>query len=371
MLVFCDWLSMYQVHAKPVLIVNEGRVFSVDRHGEIQWEVNSKVVHKGSFDTSVRVSSDGHRVVIEGNIGRFGRSDNLFGYSVSDCVALANKLLALFDLPPFTDAAPMPLNGKGGGAEVGTKEYFRADVDKGYQAVASVITRVDLTCNWSTGSQENASQFLRYLAGFKSGKQEPKSYETSGVSWGEGSKYWYAKVYDKAADYIRHLSAANKLHDLKLYEFMKMAGVVRHEITLKSRYLKQNNLWRSSQWENNMQARIYAMFSDVVEGKAFVDSFLEIPGRAGELAVAWRDGADLKKRLSQPTFYRYRRELLKYNIDISVRSDVARLKIKVNVIDLSPLTVPAWYFLPSVDVIVFDPLEHPRASAQEAFLRIA
>jgi len=388
---------MYQVHFRDLPIINDGHVYKIDRHGEVKWDIGSKVVHKGSFETSVKVCCDGRRVSIEGNVGRFGRQDNLFGYSVVDCVLIANKLLALFGLPPFSDASPMPIIGKGHGfarvgesdaegrqsskgtsfgrdpdSQVGVKDaYFKADSDKGFQAVASVITRVDLTYNWATGSPGNASQFCRYLAGFKSRQAEPKSYQTSGVSWGEGSKYWYAKVYDKAADYIRHLSQDNSLHDSRLYEFILQSGTVRHEISLKSRYLKQHNLWRFTQWDDDMQAKVYALFSDVIEGQANVDSFLEIPGRAGELAVAWRDGADLKKRLAKNTFYRYRRELLKYNIDIAVRSNVERLKTKVNVIDLASLSIPSWYYLPPVDLVVFAPLQDEEVQIPVAKLRMA
>lgn len=365
----------------PVPIVNEGRLYKVDRHGEIMFDIGSKVLHKGSFDTMVRVSSDGHRVVIEGNVGRFGRPDNVFGYSVRDCVQLASKIVMLFGLPAFTDAAPMPLinRGKQSGSvdargehvHIERDAYFKADADAGFQATASVITRIDLTCNWATGSSGNASQFLRYLQGFKSRQMDPKPYGSSGVSWGEGSKYWYAKVYDKAGDYIRHLSQDNPQHDPRLYEFLNNSGVARHEITLKSRFLKQNNLWRFSCWGDDMESKVYALFSDVIEGKANVDSFLEIPGRAGELAVAWRDGADLKKRLSKNTFYRYRRELLQYNIDIAVPSNIERLKTKVNVIDVSPLSVPSWYDLRSVDLVVFEPLEGVSAHIQAAKLRAA
>jgi II/X family phage/plasmid replication protein len=90
------------------------------------------------------------------------------------------------------------------------------------------------------------------------------------------------------------------------------------------------------------------LFNDVIGGETHVDSFLEIPGRAGELAVAWRDGADLKTRLSNGTFYRYRKELLKYGIDIAVPSNVTRLRSRVEVITLSPATIPDWYQLPKV-----------------------
>ena len=334
-MVFCDWLSIYQVHWEGVPLVNDGHVFSVDQDGEVKWQVPSKLVHRGSHDTSIRIRSDGHRVTLEGNVGRFNRSDNLFGYTVRDCVRLANQLLAGFGLPPFTDAAPMQLVSKGG-------------EDGGYQAVGAVITRIDLTCNWCTGSPGNVEQFIRYLQGFKSGRQEPTSYKTTGVAWGVGSKYWYAKVYDKAGEYFRQIGKKSRAFDAPLFQFMHDSGIARHEIELKSRYLKQNNLWRMSQWGEGMEERIYALFNDVIGGGSHVDEFLEIPGRAGELDVAWRDGADLKKRLSTATYYRYRKELLKYNIDIAVPCNVQRLQRPVEIITLSPAEMPSWYPLPKV-----------------------
>jgi len=340
--VFCDWLSIYQEHTTPVPMVNSGRVFSVDQDGVVQWDVAQKLVHRGSHDTSIRVRSDGYRVSVEGNIGRLDRSDNLFGYSVMDCVKLANRMLERFDLPPFSDAAPMPL--------VKKASSHGSDTDAGFKAVASVITRVDLTCNWLTGSPGNVEQYIRHLQGFKSGKQEPRPYNTTGVAWGEGSKYWYAKVYDKAAEYFRQIGKGSRRFDAELFEYMRAHGVARHEVSLKSRYLRQNNLWRFSQWGEGMntEGRVYALFNDVVGGSASVDSFLEIEGRAGELAVAWRDGADLKKRLSTATFYRYRKQLLRYGIDIAVPSNVTRLKSRVEVISLVPAAVPDWYQLPKV-----------------------
>lgn len=341
--VFCDWLSIYQVHfSGTVPTVNSGRVFSVDQEGVVQWDVPQKLVHRGSHDTSIRIRSDGNRVTLDGNIGRFNRGDNLFGYTVRECVELANKLLEEFGLPPFSDAAPMQMVKKSPGRN--------GDADGGYQAVGAVITRIDLTCNWATGSPGNCEQFIRFLQGFKSGKQEPRAYKTTGVSWGEGSKYWYAKVYDKAGEYFRQCGKGAKAFDPRLFEYMSVNGIARHEISLKSRYLTQHNLWRFTQWEKDMQTedRVYALFNDVIGGEVHVDEFLEIPGRAGELAVAWRDGADLKKRLPQNTYYRYRRELLKYNIDISIPCNVTRLRQRVEVIAVSPAPVPEWYELVKV-----------------------
>ena len=337
--VFCDWLSMYQVHPLGKLpCINAGEVFAVDQDGVVQWRVPKKLKHRGSHETSIHIRCDGFKVSIDGNIGRFNRADNLFGYTVSQCVQLANKLLEEYGLPPFTDSPPMLL----------VSRLNEGDVSE--RPTGAVITRVDLTCNWTTGSPGNCEQFIRFLQGFKSGRQQPKPYKTTGVVWGEGSQYWYAKVYDKAGEYFRQHGKKSNAFDPDLFQFMLSSGIARHEISLKSRYLTEHRLRFMSNWKAGMDTenRVYALFNDVVKGEAHVDSFLEIPGRAGELAVAWRDGADLKKRLAQNTFYRYRRELLKYNIDIAIPSNVERLRHRVEVISVAPAAVPHWYNLPRV-----------------------
>jgi len=381
-MIFCDYLTIYQIHHKTLPVVNSGHVFSVDSDGVVEWDCMQKLDVEGSFSTKIRVSCDGNRVFLSGNVGRFNRSDNVFGYSVLQCVAIANKILGLFGLPPFTDASNIPLNNsvrQNHFRRVGVDGLKRdlapndldmgSDNDAGFILGGAVITRVDLTCNWSSGSPGNASQVIRHMQGFKSGRFEPRSYNCSGVSWGEGSKFWYAKVYDKAADYVRHYGVGTVLHDAKIYDFILCSGVVRHEITLKSRYLRQNGLSGLSRWVDGMEKKIYALFSDCLDGSFNSDTFLEIPGRAGELAVAWRDGADLKKRLSHNTFYRYRRQLLTYGIDIAVPSNVTRINTRVNVIDIGQTSLPFWYSLPSVDVIQFCPVAEGQNSAKK--LRIA
>ncbi len=57
---------------------------------------------EGSFDSRVEVRCDGHQVEFSGNISRYGRSDNLFGYTFAGSVERINELLKTLDLPPFT-----------------------------------------------------------------------------------------------------------------------------------------------------------------------------------------------------------------------------------------------------------------------------
>lgn len=369
-MVFCDWLSIYQIHFNDLPVINDGFVVALSQDGEVEWTTSKKLVHKGSYDSKILISCDGNRVNLSGNVGRFDRSNNVFGYTVLECIAIANSILATLGLPPFTAGHALPVF-RQGKSKLQVENYTfndsnqvvanfkglekESDLDSGFIQTGAVITRIDLTMNFATGSPQNASNVINKLAGFKVGKFDPKQYGSSGVVWGidhqnKGSKFWVMKVYDKAGDYLRQYCKSSKFFDLQLADFLLTQGIVRQEITIKSRYLLQNGLNSIRNWSvNGMEAKIFALFESPFAHSAMVDEFLEIPGRCGELAVAWRDGADLKKRLPERTFYRYRKELLKFGIDIAIPSNVTRLKTKVEVIELRPATIPSFYNLPSLE----------------------
>jgi len=48
--------------------------------------VDARVGLEGSFDSRVEIRCDGHQVEFSGNIARYGRSDNLFGYSFVESI---------------------------------------------------------------------------------------------------------------------------------------------------------------------------------------------------------------------------------------------------------------------------------------------
>jgi len=109
--VFCDWLTIYQDHLEGGLpVLNDGCVVrfepeafrqSIDEEtGEIrpmfdalkaEYTVMRKIEHVGSFDTKISIRCDGRRVELSGNVGRFGRPDNLFGLPVLETISRAMK----------------------------------------------------------------------------------------------------------------------------------------------------------------------------------------------------------------------------------------------------------------------------------------
>ncbi len=61
----------------------------------------------GSFDTTVRLRSDGSTIEASGNFGRFNRPDNLFCYAIQQIIDIFNtKILPLLGLPEGVRAEP-------------------------------------------------------------------------------------------------------------------------------------------------------------------------------------------------------------------------------------------------------------------------
>lgn len=209
--------------------------------------------------------------------------------------------------------------------------------------LGAIITRVDLTKNYLTGSQDNAGRLMHYLAGMHRRNKGAKAY-AGGVTWGEGSKYWYAKLYNKGKEMQK-----DKQADPALLSSVLESGLVRDEISLKTRFLTQNGYNEIGVWTNgeDMENVIYGQFASVLtQMEVSTDDFEAIPGRLGEIAIAWRNGIDMKTRLPRNTFYRYRKQLKAYGIDISERCDVSKLAFRCEVIKLQEVFPGASYHLP-------------------------
>lgn len=58
-------------------------------------------------------------------------------------------------------------------------------------------------------------------------------------------------------------------------------------------------------------------------------SFAEVPQALQLYAYAWKDGRDVRSMTSRTTYFRVRKELLKYGIDVGVPCNVVALKREV------------------------------------------
>lgn len=324
---FIDWVTIRQDHGDgKVPRLNGGRYMAIDAEGEVDYIVDRCVGLEGSFDSRVEVRCDGSRVEFSGNIARFNRRDNLFGFDWSETVRRINSLLNLYSIPPFSAG----------------KLYRFAD--HGWTWTGARVSRIDITMNRACFSDANAEIVLRALAAQHVGRQKGVlSVDGATVEYGRGSKYVYGKCYAKAQEFVKHAQRKKGAHvDQEVISFCSRMGVLREEFTLKSRFLTQRQCCYLGAIT---QGELEDIFMERTQFKRFeqvtYDSFDGLPRHLKPTYVSWRDG--LAQGISRATFYRHRQELLRYGVDISVPNSVATLPARVRVIDVAALEAPDWY----------------------------
>jgi len=308
--------------------VDSGCVWAVDEAGEIEWKTVKRRKVEGSHETSVSITCDGFRVVFSGNVSRFGRRDNVFGFDFWECLSRINRILASLGLPPFTSGAKR-------------EEIRRGSVRTVWSGAR--VSRIDLTANFEAGGPDQAHAVMEYLGsqhvGRKSGRVLAQG-ET--VDWGAGSRRAYWKCYVKHKELIAH-----GCEDQRLVDHCAARGVVRLEGTLKSNALTECGAAYLGDYESGWaMGQLVSIFEEhrsaMTRAEKATDDLDELPRALRGTARDYMAGMRLRERMSNGTFYRHRNALLPYGIDIAV-TNVAPFKPRVRVIELRPAEVPHWY----------------------------
>lgn len=342
---FCDWVSIYQAHEGGNLpLINNGAFVSYDANGEAVSTTLKKLKVEGSHDTSIHVRCDGNTVWFEGNVSRFGRSDNVFGYTFAQCLTRINAVLGTMGLPPFT-------------------------VGKGYQIICHAgdrfaytgarISRLDLTQNFFTGSKENAYAFMRHLAMQQASRLKTGTHgEGETVDFGRGSRRVYSKAYLKGPELLRHMRKQPKGEETaysrpfdpylnQLAEWCDSVGLVRFETTYKSTYLIDNSQNYLGGLDMRHLEKDFIKRQEVfTRANCEVDQLTELGKTTLGVYRMWQAGDDLTSKFSKPTFYRHRAALLPFGVDIAIKNNVSSFVPRVRVIQLAPATMPLFYELP-------------------------
>lgn len=345
-----DWLTIRQSHppvdgvSLPVLA--DGCVMTFDADGTVEYTTLKRFEVEGSYDSKCYVRCDGHTVEFTGNPARWGRMDNVFGYSFGQSLLIVNQILATLGLPGFSAGHPLETYNKAG--EIVTIW------------TGATISRIDFTENYCTGSPDDANHFLRWLAGQKLKSKKTNYYgDHSTVDFGRGSKRSYFKVYNKGAELLKHSKAKTDVSTIqkaeradsieKLADWCKNTGLVRAELELKSKALHDLHCYYLGELDMNVIEVEFKKHASVFErSTAELDSMAELSGKALAIYRMWQAGDDLKNKLSKSALYRNRALLLPHGIDIFIPSNVVRFEPKTRVIALSAAVPPDWYSLPAI-----------------------
>lgn len=344
---FCDWLSIYQRHAGGGLPkLADGAVMRIDREGEVDSVTLRKARIEGSHETAVFVRCDGETVWFEGNVSKWGRPDNVFGYPFRQCLQIINNLLASLGLPPFTEGEKFVTNFKGEPRTCWT---------------GAMVTRVDITRNFSVGSKENAYHFMRYLQGQQASRLKTGTYgDGETVDWGRGSRRLYFKAYLKGPELRRHVTRAAPgdsfikpapdPYVLQLADWCDSVGLVRVEMTFKATKLHDMGCHYLGGFDmKQLELEFEERCEVLTRASADVDQLSDLPKALLSTYRMWQAGDDLTTKLSRATFYRHRRDLLAFGCDIAIKSNVVPFKAKTRVIQLGPVSMPDFYELPPIE----------------------
>lgn len=326
---FVDWLSIAQDHpAGGLPLVDSGCVLGVTADGQLDWKTTRAVKHEGSFATALNVKCDGFRVTFSGNVSRFGRRENLFGFGLAECLRRVNLVLGHYGLPPFT---------------AGEVVQFAKRGSVQYSWTGARISRIDLTANYEAGSADDAHLVMQYLGSQHTRRQEGQVLgQGETVAWGSGSRRQYWKAYIKHLELKRH-----GCEDGRVIAHCESRGVVRFEGTLRSNALTELGCAFLGDYESGWaMGQLIELFKEKTEvmqrAEKGTDDLDELPRHLRATARDYLAGMDLAATMTRASFYRHRAALLKYGLDISVRN-VTPFKPRVRVVELRPAEVPSWY----------------------------
>lgn len=324
--IFIDWITISQLHTEreELLPIYQGGIFvEYDPLGNARYERIRAASFVGSHETSLRIKSDGKHISLSGNVGRYSRKDNLFNLGWEQTVAKANRILLGKGLPAFT--APRTRLSDHEPSQFGAR-----------------VSRLDITCNFATGSESQARALIRWLANRSVSRMKKGRAGDESV--------WWVNTRHMLKAYIKHIEMAKHgtPEDDPVYQWCKQQGVVRVEIELKRRLLSDEGLKNIETITQEKLEKIFHQETEIfrqVDHSDKPDILDSLPPRSRIYAAAWLAGEDIKTLACRATLFNHAKVLREYGIDIMEPRNVEKFPVKVQIVELKPLSMPDWYTL--------------------------
>ena len=327
-----DWVTM-KIACNHTGIISNGSVVKVSKDNEIEWTSLSWLPVAGSHDSNIVIRSlSDSQLEISGNPAKWLQGHNLFGTNDLNalCWLFFSKLTSIKEL-----------------CLTPTVEQIRLIKDGLF-----TVSRVDINESWLLPSRFDV------LAWIRSAEQKIRlkhrgtgQFKGDTLYWGKGSTRWFLKCYSKGEEINSKKSTfPDALRTPDMLSYADRA--LRLELTMKSNALRELHLHIPANW-NAETAKMLLLNS--IQGLEMSNNFSlsnevlsTLPARVRLAYAAWYNGDDLRQILSRPTFYRYRKQLKEYDIDISILRDVDKEPSNVipliRVLEAVPAGIPDWAY---------------------------
>ena len=329
-----DWVTgkFWITHNPDVLRSGQSiRTKIVDGVERIEYDIANRLSVKGSHDASITIRSHTDNTVeISGNPAKFLQGHNVFGSD--DLILLMRKFF--YNLTQITDLGLDP-----------TFDDFKAVHDGDY-----LITRIDINATWLLNNKDEVLAWIR-SAGDKTllARRGRGVFSGDTLYYGKNSRRWSLKMYSKGHE-IQKRKLSKELDIPELKDFAEKA--LRIELTLRSLELKERGLHFVQRWTPDFAIMLLMEAIGKLEMSnnfSLNDDKLALLKPRLRLAYkAWLRGDDLRQDLPKKTYYRYRAELLKYDIDIANVQNIDKPASKVipllTVLQAQPAEIPSWAY---------------------------
>lgn len=327
-----DWVTaILPCDHDPSKLIS-GIVMSFDSAGEQQWVVNKTLSVEGSHSAMIQIKSHTDtQIWVSGNPAKFLQGHNIFG--TDDLVYLMGR---------FFDAL---LKHDQLGLSPTSDQY------EFIQSGAYRLTRVDFNLSWHLDNKEAVLSWIRAAANCANLKYRGAGQFTGDTLYfGKHSRFWALKCYSKGHEITAKNHALPK--ELQIPELMLWANkALRLELVFRSMFLKLAMLDVASNWtkDTGKELLLSCIRDDlqISDNMAIKDDVIgSLPSKLRLVYQSWLNGDDLRSMFAKNTFYRYRRQMLEYGIDISVINDSQRSNVipLVRYLEAVPASIPDWAY---------------------------
>lgn len=327
-----DWVTaIIPCNHQPDKLI-DGFVMSFDKLGQQQWLVNKKLSVEGSHSSKIQIKSwDDKHIWFSGNPAKFLQGHNIFGSD--DLRALMSKFFD--ELVTHDELGLCPDAWQLKQVRVGAYDVTKIDFNLSWH-----LEHKNAVLSWIRAAQQ-AANLRRRGAGQFTGDT---------LYFGKHSRFWALKCYSKGHEIAAKNHTLPK--ELQIPELIEWANkALRLELVLHSMYLKKTGLNRVSAWTKNTgKELLLSVIRDdlqISDNMTLSDNVLkDIPTRLKGFYALWATGEDLRQVMSKASFYRYRTQLLKYGVDITVMQDKERNNVVplIRYLEALPAEIPQWAY---------------------------
>lgn len=349
-----DWISVIF----PVsLDLPSARVVHLSPDGEIEFEVNKGHHVEGSYSSRVLVKvipeaasvarranpesamrlSMKNRLYISGNPTKFLQGHNVWG--VNDFQPLMYR---------FIEAVCCRMAWNRDVTDRLLMLTFKGVYD---------ISRIDLTESFILPCISDVRAWIRSSSQVAHGKcQGVNSYQERTLYMGKNSRRMTIKIYAKGDEIRKHKLPPELEPHLEWLQPIA-DRLLRVEVTLRTMALRDAGLHHGKEWSAERVRDVFrlkiAKLNIPENAHMPVDTLESLPNHLQGYVAMWQAGVNIKERVSKASYYRIRKELLPFGIDIK-----------------SPPAGQSGNVVPLIRVITAEPFEIPTEATEKGLLYI-